>query len=82
MSTLDQKIKMSVTGLPITLEASPMSIHVNLINVEHDENDEDLWGFQPETNMIELQPPNNYFTNPVIRGHDEKTRPFLKNVST
>lgn len=43
-----QKVKMVVEGVPITLDASPMKIQVidkALVHIEHDETDEDLWGF-------------------------------------
>jgi len=55
-SSLHQQVKAIVGGVPITIDASSMRIKTvenPLINVEHDENDEDLWGFSEEVSLIE-----------------------------
>ena len=47
-STLHQKIKFLLDGALVTIDASPLKIQrpaQPIINMEHDENDEDLWGF-------------------------------------
>ena len=49
-------MKAIVGGIPITIDASPMrikSIENPIINVEHDEDDEDLWGFNEEVSLIQ-----------------------------
>ena len=54
-SSLHQQVKAIVRGVPVTIDASPMRIKTvenPLINVEHDENDEDLWGFNEEVSLI------------------------------
>ena len=51
-STLHQKIKFILDGALVTIDASPFKIQrpaQPIINNEHDENDEDLWGFTVAT---------------------------------
>lgn len=51
LSSLHQKVKMVVEGVPITLSAPPAKTEINdkdLIHIEHDDQDEDLWGFMAE----------------------------------
>ena len=47
-STLHQKTKFLLDGALIIINASPLKIQHHaqpIINIEHNENDEDLWGF-------------------------------------
>lgn len=47
-SSLHQKVKAIVAGVPTVIDASHMKINVvdtSLNNVGHDEQDEELWGF-------------------------------------
>ncbi|XP_021773616.1 uncharacterized protein LOC110737586 [Chenopodium quinoa] len=40
-SSLHQKVKLVIAGNPFTLEATPLSLYINTIQIEHDETDED-----------------------------------------
>ena len=82
-SSLHQKVKAIVGGVPITIDASPMKIQVvdkSLIHVDHDEQDEDLWGFQieevtlidiEEQTLLDFDPYSNILVNALMKkqGH-------------
>ena len=75
-STLHQKIKFLLDGALITINASPLKIqhHVQpIINIEHDENDEDLWGFtvamleEEDKAPFDFDPHSNLSINALLR---------------
>ena len=82
-SSLHQKVKAIVGGIPITIDASPMRIQVidtPIVHVEHDEEDEDLWGFslddvlaieEEEKCHLDFDPYSNTSINAILKkqGH-------------
>ena len=82
-SSLHQKVKAIVGGVPITIDASPMRIQVidtPIVHVEHDEEDEDLWGFslddvlvieEEEKCHLDFDPYSNTSINAILKkqGH-------------
>ena len=74
-SSYHQKIKLMLQDNPVTIDASSMKIQLiekPIINVEHDEDDEDLWGFT--VSMIEedkipfdFNPHSNLMVNAILR---------------
>src|SRR6187397_2493467 len=82
-SSLHQKVKAIVGGVQITIDASPMRIQVidtSIVHVEHDEEDEDLWGFslddvpvieEEEKCHLDFDPYSNTNINAILKkqGH-------------
>ena len=73
-STLHQKIKFILDG--VTIDASPLKIQrlaQPIINIEHDENDEDLWGFtiamleEEDKAPFDFDPHSNLSINALLR---------------
>ncbi|XP_074278177.1 uncharacterized protein LOC141601773 [Silene latifolia] len=59
-SSLHQKVKMIIQGSVITLDASPTKVEVTpnpVLQVNHGEDDVDLWGFSEEVTFIEDESP-------------------------
>ena len=75
-STLHQKIKLPLGDTVVTIDASPMKMQVSdqpIINIDHDDNDEELWGFSVSTieagdvSPFEFDPYSNLVVNAVLR---------------
>ena len=76
-------MKAIVAGVLITIDASPMKIHgvdKSLIHADHDEQDEELWGFhdevvamieQDEKTPLDFDPYSNILVNALLKkqGH-------------
>ncbi|XP_021765266.1 uncharacterized protein LOC110729797 [Chenopodium quinoa] len=73
-SSLYQKVKAIVGGIPISIDAFPMRIQfldTPIVHVEHDEEDEDLWGFSLEDFlMIEEEEKYHLDFDPYSNVHD------------
>jgi hypothetical protein len=79
-STLHQKLKFLVGNIQVTINACPMKMQINdkpVIHVEHDEQDEDLWGFnvsmiaEEDKVPFDFNPYSNLVINALLRaqGH-------------